>query len=322
MKALIVTGTPDHPDVTLADVAAPDPAPDRLLIDTIAAGVTTMEPQWSTSWIDADGEPRDHPVILGREISGLIVEVGAEVKGFAVGERVFGMIDAYRDGGMAERVNVSPEEVIALPLRLDASAAAAMSLSGLTAWQALVVYGRLAKGQTVLIHGGAGGVGSFALQLARWIGAHVVTTADAKDADFCRELGADEVIDFRHERFEEHVRDVDLVFDVIGGEVQERSWGVLAHGGRLVTIAGEPEDAPDQERAAAAGVTAVFFIVAMDAVQLATLRDLALSGDVVPIVGRRIPLDKAAQAFSPENGKAGRGKTVIIISECGGLPNR
>lgn len=97
---------------------------------------------------------------------------------------------------------------------------------------------------------------------------------------------------------------------------------MLARGGRLVTIADEPEDAPDQERAAAAGMTAVFFIVTMEAVQLATLRDLALSGDVVPIVGRRIPLDKAAQAFSPENGKAGRGKTVVIISKCGGFPNQ
>lgn len=314
MKALIVAGTADQPDVAMADVAEPCAAPDRLLIEPISAGVTTMEPHWSTNWTMADGGPRKSPVILGREISGRVVEVGAAVEGFSVGQRVFGMIDAYRDGGMAERVSVVPEEVIALPYRLDASAAATMPLAGLTAWQALIVHGRLVKGETVLIHGGAGGVGSFALQIARWIGARVITTADASDADFCRELGADEVIDFRHQRFEDDVGQVDLVFDMIGGDVQDRSWGVLRHGGRLVTIAGEAEDAPDQDRAMAAGVTAIFFIVTMDGEQLATLRDLALSGDVIPIVGRRIPLDEAERAFAPDRTDARRGKTVIMVS--------
>lgn len=314
MKALIVAGTPDQPDVAVAEVAAPPAAPGRLLIEPIAAGVTTMEPRWSTNWINADGGPRRGPVVLGREISGRVVEVGAAVAGFDVGQRVFGMIDAYRDGGMAQRVSVLPEEVIALPYRLDASAAATMPLAGLTAWQALIVHGGLVKGETVLIHGGAGGVGSFALQIARWIGAHVVTTAGATDADFCRELGADAVIDFRRERFEDRVGNVDLVLDMIGGDVQDRSWGVLARGGRLVTIAGEAEDAPDQERAAAAGVTAIFFIVAMDREQLARLCALALSGDVVPIVSRRIPLDEAERAFAPGRTDPRRGKTVIMVS--------
>lgn len=314
MKALIVAGTADRPGVAMADVAEPCAAPDRLLVEPIAAGVTTMEPQWSTNWIKADGERRKGPVVLGREIAGMVVEVGAAVEGFAVGQRVFGMIDAYRDGGMAERVSVLPEEVIALPYRLDASAAATMPLAGLTAWQALIVHGRLVKGETVLIHGGAGGVGSYALQIARWTGAHVITTADVSDADFCRELGADEVIDFRRQRFEDHVGEVDLVFDMIGGDVQDRSWGVLTRGGRLVTIAGEAEDAPDQDRAAAAGVTATFFIVTMDGEQLATLRDLALSGDVIPIVGRRIPFDHAERAFAPDRTGARRGKTVIMVA--------
>lgn len=314
MKALIVAGTRDRPDVALADVAEPPAAPGRLLIEPIAAGVTTMEPHWSTCWTEADGGPRRGPFVLGREISGRVVEVGAGVAGFHVGQRVFGMIDAYRDGGMAERVSALPEEVIALPYRLDASAAATMPLAGLTAWQALIVHGRLAKGERVLIHGGAGGVGSFALQIARWIGAHVITTADAMDADFCRELGADAVIDFRRQRFEDHVGNVDLVLDMIGGDVQDRSWGVLARGGRLVTIAGEAEDAPDQGRAAAAGVTAMFFIVTMDGAQLATLRDLALSGNVIPIVGRRIPLDEAERAFAPDRTGPRRGKTVIMVS--------
>lgn len=314
MRALIVAGTSGRPEVAMADVAEPRIAPGRLLVEPIAAGVTTMEPHWQTNWVMADGAPRKGPVILGREIAGRIVEVGADVEGFDVGQRVFGMIDAYRDGGMAERASVSPEEVIALPHRLDASAAATMPLSGLTAWQALIVHGRLVRGETVLIHGGAGGVGSFALQIARWTGAHVITTADARDADFCRELGAHEVIDFRRERFEDRVGKVDLVFDMIGGDVQERSWSVLTRGGRLVTIAGEAEDAPDQDRAAAAGVTAIFFIVTMDGGQLATLRDLWLSGDVIPIVGRRIPLDQGERAFAPGRIGAGRGKTVVMVS--------
>lgn len=151
------------------------------------------------------------------------------------------------------------------------------------------------------------------MQIARWLGARTVVTADIRDADLCRELGADEVIDFRRERFEDHVEGVDVVLDTVGGQVQERSWDVLRRGGRLVTIAGEAGDAPDQSRAAAAGVKAVFFIVEMDREQLATLRDLALSGDVVPVIGRRVPLERAVEAFAAPRTGARNGKTVVLM---------
>lgn len=313
MKALIGMGTADGPEVALAEAALPGSAPGRLIVAPLAAGVTRMEPHWSTSWVKADGTPRTSPVILGREFSGMVVDVGAQVVGFSVGQRVFGMVDAYGDGCIAERVSVSPDEVIPLPHRLDAVGAATMPLSGLTAWQALVVHGRLRAGEKVLIHGAAGGVGAFAVQIARWLGARTVATAGAGDADFCRELGADEVIDFRRERFEDLVEGVDLVLDTVGGQVQERSWGVLRRGGRLVTIAGEAGEAPDQARAAATGVEALFFIVEMDRVQLAKLRDLAVSGHVVPVVGRRIPFQRAVEAFAAPLRGAGSGKTVILM---------
>ena len=157
--------------------------------------------------------------------------------GVAVGDAVFGVTDFRRDGADAEFVAVRPEELVPKPSSVTHAEAAAVPLSALTAWQALFDQGHLARGQRVLIHGGAGGVGSFAVQLARWKGAHVTATSSARDSDLVHGLGADEVIDYRTQRFDDEVTDMDLIFDKVGGDTWERSWDVLGPRGRLVSIA-------------------------------------------------------------------------------------
>ena len=178
--------------------------------------------------------------------------------GLAVGDEVFGFIDFRRDGADAEYVAARADELVPKPATLTHAQAAAVPLSALTAWQALFEQGDLERGQRVLIHGGAGGVGSFAVQFARWRGAHVTATSSARDTDLVRELGADEVIDYRTQRFEDAVADQDLVFDTVGGETWERSWEVLRPGGRLVSIAvpRPPEREGDDGR------RAIWFVVA------------------------------------------------------------
>jgi NADPH:quinone reductase-like Zn-dependent oxidoreductase len=181
-------------------------------------------------------------------------------------------------------------------------------ISALTAWQGLFERARLAAGQHVLIHGAAGGVGTFAIQLARWRGAHVIGTASAGNLDFVRSLGADEVIDYRAERFERGVRDVDVVFDTVGGETLERSWGVLKPGGRLVTVAASGEETTDERTRAA------FFIVEPRRAELAEVARLIDGGALRPAVGAVFPLAEAQQAYQH---KPVRGKVVLQVGDAG-----
>ena len=281
------------------------------MVEVVAAGITKMEPHWITGWQYPDGTRRSGPVVLGCEFAGCVRSQSAEEHGFAQGQAVLGMTGQYRKGAMTEFVSARVQDVLPMPGGLSFEEASTLPLAGLTAWQALVRHGGLEQGQHVLIHGGAGGVGTFAIQIARWIGAHVVVTAAARDEDLCRRLGADDVIDFERERFEDRGQNYDLVFDQIGGEVQERSWLVLKRGGRLVTIAGEETDAPDQDRARALGVSACFFIVDRNVEELRRLAKLASDGVVRPIVGKRFTLQTVEEAFDDRSGRFA-GKAVLL----------
>jgi NADPH:quinone reductase-like Zn-dependent oxidoreductase len=240
----------------------------------------------------------------------MVEAVGTDVEGLAAGEAVYGLIDFRRDGADAEYVAARAAALASKPATLTFAEAAATPLSALTAWQALFDHGGLRAGERVLIHGGAGGVGSFAVQLACWRGAHVAATASARDADLVRKLGAADVIDYRATRFEEAVADMDLVFDTVGGETWERSWDVLRPGGRLVSIA-VPRP---PEREASDGRRAIWFVVEPNRGQLMELGELIDGGRLRPIVSSMLPLARGREAYGPNRRDGGPGKTVLLVA--------
>ena len=227
-----------------------------------------------------------------------------------VGDAVYGLTDFFRDGGAAEYVAVRAAELAPKPRNLEHASAAAVPLSALTAWQALFDHARLTPGQRVLIHGAAGGVGSFAVQLARWRGAHVIATASARNGEFVRELGADEVIHRGATPFETMVRDVDVVLDSVGGTVTERSWSVpAARLGLLITIVRQPPPEWTAGRAA----RGLFFLVEPSRTQLNELSRLIDAGVIRPIVEAVLPLDRAHEAYERGVRQHPRGKLVLTV---------
>jgi NADPH:quinone reductase-like Zn-dependent oxidoreductase len=235
----------------------------------------------------------------------VVAEVGRGVTAPSKGEAVYGLNDWFRDGAKAEFCVARADEVSTKPGSVDHVHAAAVPISALTAWQGLFDHARLAAGERVLVQGAAGGVGVFAVQLARWRGASVIGTASARNLEFVRGLGGDEVIDYRATRFEDAVRDVDVVFDTVGDETLERSWGVLRPGGRLVTIATSGEGASDPRTRAA------FFIVQAKRDQLSEIARLIDSGALRAVVDAVFPLAEARRAYAH---RPARGKVVLRVA--------
>jgi NADPH:quinone reductase-like Zn-dependent oxidoreductase len=297
--------------VYAADAPSPSLLPGDLLIRVHASGVTPSELDWPSTWLHHDGTARTPPIIPGHEIAGVVEAAGPDAAGLAAGDEVYGLIDFRRDGADAEYVAARAAELAPKPATLTFAEAAATPLSALTAWQALFDQGDLQARQRVLIHGGAGGVGSFAVQLARWRGAHVAATASARDADLVRELGADAVIDYRAQRFEEVVADIDLVFDTVGGETWERSWEVVRPGGRLVSIV-VPRP---PERETSDGRRAIWFVVEPNRAQLIDIGGLIDGGHLRPIVSTLLPLAEGSAAYGTGRTGRGPGKTVLLVAE-------
>lgn len=304
MKAIRLHGksSPDH--LVYEEAPRPRPEEGEVLVQVHATGLTPMELTW--------GIERSL-MIPGHELSGVVAEVGSGITDVMVGSAVYALMDFRRDGAEAEYAIALPGELAPKPRSLDHVQAAAVPLAALTAWQAFFVHAGLAAGQRVLVHGAAGGVGVFAVQLAHWAGAYVIGTASARNKEFLYGLGADEVIDYTTTRFEEVIHDVDVVLDTIGGETQERSWGVLRKGGMLVAIAGDIVDAPLQELAASRGARAKWFIVEPNRDQLIRIGDLIDAGRVRSVVEAVFPLSEARRAF--EQGLQGhtRGKIVLRV---------
>jgi NADPH:quinone reductase-like Zn-dependent oxidoreductase len=226
------------------------------------------------------------------------------VGGVSVGEAVFGMNDWFSDGAQAEYCLARVEDMARKPKSVDHVFAAVTPISALTAWQGLFGRAEIEAGQHILIHGGAGSVGTFAVQLARWRGVRVTATVSAANINFVRELGAEEVIDYRAERFEERVQGVDAVFDTVGGDTLRRSWSVLKPGGRLVTIAASEEDSRDERTREA------FFIVQPRRAELEEIARLIDGGQLRPVVGAEFPLADAIHAYQT---KPVRGKAVLRV---------
>jgi len=287
----------------LTKVERPKPAPGhrQVLVKVAACGITHNELDWPI-WICRAGHRRPS-IIPGHEVSGVVAALGFGTAGIAVGDEVFGLTDQLRDGAAAEYVAVEARNVATKPRTVDHVHAAALPRAGLTAWQGLFDHGKLSKGQTVVIHGAGGAVGSTAVQLARWAGAEVIGTGRSHSRSLVKEMGADRFIALDADRLEDAAGQADLVFDTIGGEVLTRSPGYLKPGGTLVTI-----KADTQLPATRDDIRTIVFIQESNRAQLSELARLVDEGHLRPQVGPVYPLAQAAEAYSAKaaGGIAGR----------------
>jgi NADPH:quinone reductase-like Zn-dependent oxidoreductase len=309
MKAIRLHGRggPDH--LVYEEVPKPHLGPGEVLVRVAAAGIIVNELTWDETYQTAAGEPRPLP-IPGRDLSGVVAAVSADVTDVAVGDAVYAMLGYGRDGAEAEYTIVLPSELAPRPRTLDDVQAAAVPLSALTAWQALFIHAQVSTGHRVLIHGASGGVGTYAVQFAHWAGAQVLATASARNIDFVHDLGADQIIDYATTRFEDVAQDLDVVFDVVGGDTLKRSWPVVRAGGVLVSVVSPPptDQAPRPE------VRFVYFIVAPSGEQLRQISSLLDAGQVRPIVDQVFPLAEARRAYEAGLHGHPRGKIVLTIS--------
>ncbi len=309
MKAIRIHGRggPDH--LVYEDAPQPHTGPGEVLVRVYATAIIANELEWDVTYQTTAGSPRPLP-IPGRDLSGVVEEAGPGVTTIAQGSEVFAMLGFGRDGAEAEYTIALPDELAPKPTTLDPVQGAAVPLSSLTAWQALFDHAHLAAGQTVLIHGGAGGVGVFAVQLAHWAEAQVITTASARDRDFVRELGADEIIDYTTTRFEEVVHGVDLVFDTVGGDTLQRSWQVIKPAGMLVSVVSPP---PPVDAAKPHDVRFAHFVVEPNRDELFRIGTLIDAGQLRPIVDTVFPFVQARQAYEQAARGHTRGKIVLRL---------
>src|SRR5499433_2556674 len=305
MKAMRLADSGETTALVEENLPQPQPGRGELLIQVHAAGVTSKELLWYPTTHKKSGERRSRAV-PGHEFSGVVAAAGKDTAGFDVGQEVYGMNDWFSDGATAEYCITQPTSIAPKPTGLTHVEAASVPIDALTAWQGLFDRARLQAGERVLIHGGAGAVGVLAIQLARRRGAHVLTTASGHDRDFLLRLGAQQVIDYHTERFEDVARNVDVVFDAVGGSTLRRSWGVLGPGGRLVTIVSTVQSADDERTKQA------LFFIEPNRRQLCDIAAMLDAGQLRPVVGAVIPFAQAAMAFAREPVRNRRpGKTVV-----------
>jgi NADPH:quinone reductase-like Zn-dependent oxidoreductase len=308
MRAVRVHSRDGPKAIAIEQVPVPRLGPGDALVRVHAAAITPTEFTWNSMYTTREGKDR-LPSIPSFEVSGTVEAIAPDVGGPSKGDEVYGLLDFWRDGAAAEFVAVRAADLAPKPESIDHAHAASVPLSGLTAWQALFDYGQLAARNRVLIQGAAGGVGTYAVQLAHERGAKVFGTASARNADFLRSLGADEVLDYHTPGFEEGLRDMDVVVDTVGGDTLEHSWPTVRRGGMLVTIVG---DAPS-DRAAREGIRAASILVQPNRPQLIELGKRIDAGTLRPIVEATYPLARAREAY--ERGLLGhnRGKLVLQV---------
>jgi NADPH:quinone reductase-like Zn-dependent oxidoreductase len=283
---------------------APDPAPavGDVLVKVYAAGFTPTELQWPL-WTDRAGHDRA-PIIPAHEFSGVVAALGYGTAGAAVGDEVYGLVDGYRDGAAAELIAIEARDVAPKPATVDHVHAAAIPQAGLTSWQALFDHGQLAAGQTAVIHGAGGAVGSVAVQLARSAGAHVIGTGRASARSLALELGADSFVDLEQDRWEDAAGQADVVFDAIGGDVLARSPAIVKPGGTLVSVCAPPPSDRDDIRA-------LHFVREPSRAQLLELARLVDAGELRPQVGAVYPLADAREAFMAKSTRSIPGKVIL-----------
>lgn len=308
MQAIQVHRYGEPEQLVLESISRPVPHVEEVLIRVYAAGVNPID--WHMRQGTGPVQPAQFPYIPGADLAGIVEELGPGVIGFQMGQAVYGQT-TKRDyqGAYAEYALASTEVLAPKPLNLSFDEAASVPGGAMTAWQALFDHGRLQAGQRVLIHGAAGDVGLFAVQLAKWKGASVIGTASAANAEFLRALGVDTCIDYQSTPFERVAHDVDLVIDPIGGEVQERSWQVLKPGGTLVVL-GAP---PSQEKAQAYGVRAIKMMMQPSRELLLTITEFIEAELIKTAVARTFPLSEAKRAHELSQTRHGQGRIILHV---------
>lgn len=292
--------------LAIEDMPRPKPGPREVLIRVEAAGVNPVDYKIRSGEFKPEGLKT--PLTLGRDVAGVVEEVGREVSDLKAGDKVYAMLDR-EPGSYAEFTLARAEHVVPKPARLDYLHAAAVPLAATTAWQGLFDHGKLKAGERVLIHGAAGGVGHFAVQFAKDRGAYVIATARDEDRELLRQWGADEVIDYKKERFEDRARDIDLVFDLVAGDAQERSWSVLKPGGRIVSTL-QP---PSEVEAAKHNAKGEVFMARPNREQLARIGQLIDSGMVSVFLQQTFPLAEAGRAHDHLAKDHVQGKVVLAV---------
>jgi NADPH:quinone reductase-like Zn-dependent oxidoreductase len=303
MKAIVVTDrAAGTAGMELVERPEPQPAINDVVVQVHAAGFVNTELDWPSTWTDRSDRDRT-PSIPGHELAGVVTALGYGATGLSVGQRVFGLTDWSRDGALSEYTAVEARNLAPLPGDVDFTVGASLPISGLTAWQGLIVHGRLQAGQRVIAHGAAGAVGSMVTQLAREFGAWVIGTGRAADRQKALDFGANEYVDLDNEVLED-VGKVDLVFDLIGGDIRKRSARMVRAGGTLVTIVGPSQDRPVD------GLT-IDFVVEADRVQLGEIVQRVRDGRLRTNIGTVSTLDDAVAAFNPTARTPG--KTIIRV---------
>ena len=305
MKAIVVTDqAAGTAGMRLLEQPEPQAATNDVVVQVHASGFTWDELTWPSTWTDRLGRDRT-PVIPGQELAGVVSALGYGTTGLSVGQRVFGITDSYRSGTLAEYVAVEARNLAPLPGDFDFTVGASVAMPGLTAWQGLFEHGRLQAGQSVLVHGSAGAVGSMVTQLARESGAYAIGTGRAAHRQTALDFGANEFVDLDNDTLED-VGKIDLVFDVIGGDLAKRSAGLIRAGGTLVSIAGPAEARP-------ADGLAIDFVLVPDRAQLGEIVQLLRDGRLRTNIGNIASLDNAVAAFNPT--KRISGKTIIRCAQ-------
>ena len=292
------------------DAPMPSITSNDVLVRVVAASVNPVD------WKIREGYlkqmiPYAMPLTLGWDVSGIVESVGADVTRFKAGDAVYSRPDIKRNGTYAEYVAIREGELAFKPQTISHAEAASLPLAGITAWEVLITAANLVAGQKVLIHAGSGGVGSLAIQLAKSRGAYVIATTSAKNHALVKSLGADEVIDYKTQKFTEIVRDVDVVFDTLGGDIQEASWSVLKRGGILVSIVSPPS----ADKAKELGVRSAFVFIEPSAVILEQLAKLVHEGKMRPVVGAEFALKDIAKAHALSKTGRSVGKIVLYVGQ-------
>jgi NADPH:quinone reductase-like Zn-dependent oxidoreductase len=308
MKAIVIREFGGPEVLHMEDVPKPKPAADEVLIKVYASGINPVD--WKIrKGLRKERFPTNFPLILGWDVSGVVEEAGNAVQHLKKGDEVYSRPDPTKNGTYAEYVVVKANQVGLKPKSINHIKAAAVPLAGLTAWQGLFDFGKLDKGQKVLIHAASGGVGTYAVQFAKWKGAYVIGTASEKNIELVKQLGADEVIDYKKEKFEDKVKEADLVLDTVGGDTQKRSLQVLKNGGRLITTL----KAEFVQEAKEKNIHLESFIAQSYSEQLEQIARLIDEGKVRSIITEVFPLEKAAQAQKKSEEGHVVGKIVLQV---------
>ena len=310
MKAVIIEQYGGKEQLKMRQVANPVVKENEVLIEMYATSINPIDWKIREGYLK-DNMPWPFTIILGWDAAGIIKSIGAKVTAFKIGDRVFTRPNTTPNGTYAEYISVPEDLVVKIPEKISFEEAASIPLAGMTAWQALVNFGKIKPGDKVLIHAGAGGVGSLAIQLAKILGAFVATTGSSKNENLLKSLGADVVINYEKNNFQNEIKDYDIVFDTMGGEIQEDSYKVLKKGGVLVSIV----QAPNQEKAKEYGITAMVFMLETRGSDLKKLADLMESGKLKPLVGRTFEFSEAGlqEAHALSQSHHAKGKIIIKI---------